>query len=237
MLIFAVIVALFFISPKAEADIYKYVDTDGVTHFTNAPAHIDASYKKVMTERDRVSYTHKGKYLSTGKRSDYNNLVQSKSRQYNMDPNLVKAVIKAESNWNPKAVSRKGAMGLMQLMPSTAYNLSVGNSFDPEENVDGGIRYLKYLIEKFDGNLTLALAAYNAGPKAVERYGTVPPIAETHQYVKKVLTLYGGKTEVATDSRTHRRIRQPIYKIIFEDGTVLFTNTPLAYQELKPSKM
>jgi soluble lytic murein transglycosylase-like protein len=113
----------------------------------------------------------------------------------------------------------------MQLMPSTANDMNVHNPFNPEENIEGGIKYLKYLLERFNGDLTLALAAYNAGPKTVEKFGLVPPITETRQYVSKVLSLYNGKmTSLAEDEQTEKK-PDPIYKIILEDGTVLFTNS------------
>ncbi|HYA26696.1 MAG TPA: lytic transglycosylase domain-containing protein, partial [Thermodesulfovibrionales bacterium] len=121
-----------------------------------------------------------------------------------------------------------GAMGLMQLMPTTANDLDVRNPFDPEENIDGGSRYLKYLIEKFKGDLTLALAAYNAGPKAVEKAGSVPQITETKHYVKKVLSLYNGKTLLPLSPGVTSIVSksEAIYKISADDGSILFTNSP-----------
>jgi soluble lytic murein transglycosylase-like protein len=107
-----------------------------------------------------------------------------------VDHALVKAVIKAESNFNSKAVSRKGAKGLMQLMPRTASSLQVSDCFHPEDNIDGGVRYLRYLMNVYDGNLPLALAAYNAGEKAVARYRGIPPYAETKTYVRRVMRYY-----------------------------------------------
>jgi soluble lytic murein transglycosylase-like protein len=158
-------------------------------------------------------------------------VVDEKARLHNVDPQLVKAVIRAESNWNPDAVSPKGALGLMQLMPSTAALLGVANAFDPFDNIDGGVRYLKHLIDRFNGNLVLALAAYNAGPNLVEKKGAVPSIPETVAYVKRVMQYYNGAPWIALDSNSQeiqREIKQEfkkIKKVVLEDGTMLFTNS------------
>ncbi|MDH5202992.1 MAG: lytic transglycosylase domain-containing protein, partial [Nitrospirota bacterium] len=160
--------------------------------------------------------------------SDYHGIIHEKATKYSLDPSLIKAVIKAESNWNERAVSRKGAMGLMQLMPTTANEMDVRNPFNPEENIEGGTRYLRYLLEKYNGDLTLALAAYNAGPKRIDTYGTVPPIAETRQYINRVLSLYNGRHTYVFDGETAKQKRpEPIYKVVLQDGTTLFTNSPL----------
>jgi soluble lytic murein transglycosylase-like protein len=123
---------------------------------------------------------------------DVDAAIEKAAAQHNVDPNLVRAVIKVESNFNPNAVSRKGAMGLMQLMPSTARSLNVSNPFDPEQNVDAGVRHLKKLMESYGGDVKLTLAAYNAGAGAVARSAGVPHYAETRDYVKKITQLYYG---------------------------------------------
>lgn len=205
------------------ADIYKYVDENGVVHFTNIPS--GKGYKKIMSE----GYRHKDKKIHITNPADYHQIINSKSKEYNIEPSLVRAVIKAESNWDSMAVSQNGAMGLMQLMPLTAKDMDIKNPFNPEENIDGGIKYLRYLLDKFNGDLTLALAAYNAGPKTVEKFGSIPPIPETQQYVKRVLSIYNNHNDSSGTSTI-------IYKIIYNDGTILYTNTPLLYEGSKLSR-
>jgi soluble lytic murein transglycosylase-like protein len=136
--------------------------------------------------------------------------IDASANRHGVDPNLVRAIIQVESNFNPHAVSRKGAMGLMQLMPTTARSMNVNNAFDPNQNVDAGVRHLKTLLQNYNGNLELSLAAYNAGSGAVNRNGGVPPYRETRDYVKKITSLYNGgsglshRILVSRDSEGHR---------------------------------
>jgi hypothetical protein len=220
---------LFSAAATSWADIYRYVDENGVVCYTDAP--LNKKAEKVLKTEPSVLQSDRRASASAGSR-DYQSIVADKASKYEIDPSLLHAVIKTESNGNRWAVSRKGAMGLMQLMPTTASDLAVRNPFDPEENIDGGTRYLKYLIDRFNGDLTLALAAYNAGPKAVEKKGAVPQITETKQYVKKVLSLYNGRTVLPVSSSASvvpsgEPKTEAIYKVLTEDGTVLFTNSPL----------
>lgn len=172
----------------AMADIYKYEDNDGVVHFTDAPT--DRRFKIFMRDIQRDKRLRTTFKLSGCARDpkEFENIINSCALQYGVNKALVKAVIHAESGYNPTAVSRKGAKGLMQLMPKTAQDLKVTDSFDPSDNIRGGVRYLKFLLDTFKGDESLALAAYNAGLTNVSRYGGIPPFEETRNYVSKVLS-------------------------------------------------
>lgn len=149
-------------------------------------------------------------------------MIREVSARYNVDPALVRAVIETESNWNSSAVSRKGALGLMQLVPGTARQLGVNNAFDPKQNLDGGVRYLHSLLERYNGDLDRALAAYNAGPGAVDRAGGVPRYRETREYVQKVTDSY---FRPGSDRLAHAYdAPRPIYRTVADDGRVVFTN-------------
>jgi hypothetical protein len=168
----------------AHADIYKYVDKEGVLHLTNTPTDHNAKYVMIMKEK-RILFRPN---IDVNK---YDDLITKAANKFKLDSALIKAVIKAESNFNHRAVSPVGAQGLMQLMPKTASDLKVEDSFHPEKNIEGGARYLRYLLNTYKGDLTLALAAYNAGEKAVAKYNyNVPPYRETQNYVKRVFSFY-----------------------------------------------
>ena len=141
--------------------------------------------------------------------------------RHNVDPNLVRAVVKVESNFNSNAVSRKGAMGLMQLMPQTARQLNVKNPFDPEQNVDAGVRHLKQLLESYDGDVNLTLAAYNAGSGAVARSAGVPHFAETQNYVRRITNLYYGGFDFSTSgaSRDPVRVQRDARGVLYISNT------------------
>jgi soluble lytic murein transglycosylase len=171
----------------AGADIYRYVDPDGVVHFSNAPP--DGKYEVYLREAPKV---RPALPLAGSPPMDewMTNYADRYARAHNLSPALVRAIIKAESNGQRKAVSRKGAKGVMQLMPFTSKRLNVSDPFDPIENIEGGVRYIKELLATFDGDLTNTIAAYNAGPAAVKKYRGIPPYQETRQYVRRVMELY-----------------------------------------------
>jgi soluble lytic murein transglycosylase-like protein len=173
-----VLVFIFFPS-SVLADIYRYVDKDGVWHFTNIKS--DARYRLFIRGVRKSS----SEYIR-----DFEEIISQASIQFKIEPSLLKAVIKAESDFDHRAVSPKGAQGLMQLMPQTADHMEVNDPFDPEENIFGGTRYLSILLKRFKNNKELALAAYNAGPEKVDSCKGVPPITETKTFVKRVLYYY-----------------------------------------------
>ena len=154
---------------------------------------------------------------------DIDAAIDQAAARHNVDPNLVRSVIKVESNFNPNAVSRKGAMGLMQLMPATARSLNVSNPFDPQQNVDAGVRHLKKLLESYGGNVRLSLAAYNAGAGAVARSAGVPHFAETQNYVRRITNLYAGGGEGGT--RVVFAVHEPVRVERDERGVLHMSNT------------
>ncbi len=164
------------IAKPAGADIYRFVDEDGVIHFSNVPTHY--RYRLYISEANVDYKTYFDRY---------DRIIHQAARQHGVESSLIKAVIRAESDFDKNAVSKKGAQGLMQLMPETAKELAVKNSFDPNENIRAGVRYLKRQLHNFRNDVPLALAAYNAGENAVRRYGRIPPYKETRTFVDRVL--------------------------------------------------
>jgi Transglycosylase SLT domain len=162
---------------------------------------------------------------SSPKLMQIESIVRRVASQYQIDPKLVRAIIRAESDFDPRAVSSKGAMGLMQLIPSTAQRFGVGNPFDPKQNIEGGVSYLKYLLKLFGGNLPLSLAAYNAGENSVIRSGGIPAIPETEHYVRKVTRLYHSPiSSSAVQADSPASGVAPIYRYVDSAGVVHFTN-------------
>lgn len=179
------IISLFLCPTVISADIYRHVDKDGVVHFTNTPG--DAKGQLYLREAPKAPLSR----TSSGKPEAWMmEYADRYSRAHNLPPALIKAIIRAESNGEPYAVSPKGAQGVMQLMPFTARQMNVSDPFDPVENIEGGVKYLKELLGTFGGNLAHAVAAYNAGPAAVKKYGGIPPYNETRLYVKRVMNYY-----------------------------------------------
>ena len=181
---------LFLLTSPSFAGIYRYVDENGVIYFTNCPR--DPKFKLYIREsKDDVGDDNHSSSASYIKDSNqYDSVISEFSKKYQVDFALIKAIIRAESGFNPFAVSRKGARGLMQLMPETALRMNVSNIFNPRENIEGGVRYFKYLLSLFDNDLRLSLAAYNAGENVVGELRSIPPYRETIDYVKKVLSYY-----------------------------------------------
>ena len=178
--LFSVAAALLLNALPSQADVYQYIDANGTISLTNVPN--DPRYRRVIAELPRSRTV-----ISDG---ELEPVIARHSRAHRLHPALIRAVIKTESDFDPQAVSRAGAIGLMQLMPQTAVRLDVRDSYNPDENIGGGTKYLRQLLDRFNGNLPLALAAYNAGEHTVERYQGLPPIPETRQYVQKVLRYY-----------------------------------------------
>jgi soluble lytic murein transglycosylase-like protein len=196
-------------SSSARAAIYRYVDREGVVHFTNTPPAAGARPYEYNPSADDAGFGGAApalKFANTprmwepaplnNRTSRYDDLLAAAARRYRLPFALVKAVTAAESGFRPEVVSRAGACGLMQLMPVTAREMGVKDVFNPEQNIQGGARYLRLLINSFGGDVKLAVAAYNAGPHVVKRVMRVPEIPETKRYVKTVLRLYRAYRQV-----------------------------------------
>jgi hypothetical protein len=218
-----VIIALplmLFVGPAAAAEgdrLYYYVSGDRVV-FTNTPSRGDVRSVPGM----QISNT---RFTATLPSTPYDPYIELVAAETGLSPSLIKAVALVESGFDPEAVSPKGAQGLMQLMPATAAELGVRNAFDPLENLRAGARYLRSMLDQFDDNLNLALAAYNAGPSAVRRHGGVPAYRETREYVSKVRNKLGqgSRSSGATAQEAFREAR-PVRMLRQDDGSLLLAN-------------
>jgi soluble lytic murein transglycosylase-like protein len=192
--ILALLGAIAAAAPAAADDVYSFIDSDGVIHVTNVPQ--DPRYHRVRQKSQpgglhRIALNGRAPPLFLRRTTIYDEHLRAAAEKYRLPLPLLKAVMAVESNFNPAAVSDKGAAGLMQLMPATARDMYVADLYDPQQNIEGGARYLRHLHDQFGNDLEKVLAAYNAGPEAVRRSrGAVPPFPETQAYVRKVLSLY-----------------------------------------------
>jgi soluble lytic murein transglycosylase-like protein len=220
--------AVFFAScfaKNADAQIAKVLDDTGHQFFVNAepPAKLAATKPRTnIYMPSETSFTGRNRPAMEIGRDGVEKLVREAADRHRVDPALVRAVIETESNWNPKAWSHKGAGGLMQLIPTTAQRWGAYDVFDPQQNIDAGVKHLKWLLERYNGNLDLALAAYNAGEGAVDRVHGVPAYRETQNYVQKVQNAYfrpgsGRLADAYVNSHA-------IHKDVTSDGRIIFTN-------------
>jgi len=177
------LVILLVVGLPVQADIYRYIDENGVMHFTNTPTSSIKKFKVYLKEKPGGIQ----QYHSSEK---YDNLISDASERHGVSFPLLKAIIKAESDFDPHVVSKKGATGLMQIMPQNFKPLGIRDPFDPWQNINAGALYFKQMYDRFKGKLALSLAAYNAGPTAVDRYKTIPPYEETEEYVRRVMKYY-----------------------------------------------
>jgi soluble lytic murein transglycosylase-like protein len=225
--LFAAIIAVSIPSRIFCQALYSYLDESGVQHFTNIPP-VKRVWNLKVTGSEPAAAIQP--VVVNQKSEPFVPIIEKYARDYQLDPSLIHSIIKAESNFNPKAVSSKGAQGLMQLMPATAARLGVNNSFDPEQNIRGGVRHFRWLMDNFNNNLDLSLAAYNAGENLVQRLGRVPEIKETREYVRKITTQYDKKQLTAQTAQTAQNDKHsqaaPTYRYVDEMGVLHITNVP-----------
>jgi len=211
----------------ANAQIAKVVDDSGRHFWVNAepPATLklaSAKSSKSIFMAEQASFTGRGRAAFGVDRDGVERIVRETAERHRIDPALVRAVIETESGFNPAAKSRKGAIGLMQMMPATAQRFGVNDAWSPQQNVDGGVRYLKTLLTRYDGNLDLALAAYNAGEGAVDRAHGIPAFRETRDYVQKVQNAYFRPGSGRLDGLWINP--RAIQKTVDPNGRIIFTN-------------
>jgi soluble lytic murein transglycosylase-like protein len=217
-------------APSANAQaLYSYIDADGVRVLTNiAPVQPVQGMKVTGTPEPALDASPEN---TTTYR--YDSLIEKYASVYGLDPFLVRSVIATESGFNEKAVSSKGAQGLMQLMPATASRLGVKNSFDPEQNIQGGTKHLRNLLDTFNNDLPLSLAAYNAGENLVQRLGRIPDIKETHDYVRQVTQQYQNQREQETTKVAPMQQLAPAFSFRDTHGILHLTNIPSAEVSMK----
>jgi len=217
---------LAFSAKPANAQITKVTDDSGRRFFINAnpprPAKLTATKHTNIYLPAQVSFTGRGRPEMNIDRDGVEKIVREAADRHRMDPALVRAVIQTESNWNPKAYSHKGAGGLMQLIPTTAQRFGAYDLFDPQQNVDAGVKYLRTLLERYNGNLEMALAAYNAGEGAVDRVHGIPSFRETRDYVLRVQNAYfspgsGRMSDAFVNPHA-------IHRDVTPEGRIIFTN-------------
>lgn len=208
-------VILLSMSVPSQAQITSYVDEHGKVVYVNGDSPKRNGEGTISSSSPAQSANAPGDHLDQ--------IVQQAAERHNLDPALVKAVISTESGWNPTAISRKGAVGLMQLIPETAERFGVGNAFDPAQNVEGGTSYLKELLDHYNGDLTKSLAAYNAGQRAVDQSGGIPAYPETARYVQKVTDAY-FRPSSGRDPSLWSKPKAPIRQEVDSNGRIIFTN-------------
>ncbi len=188
------LVLLFSVCPSAYADVYRYKDEKGVWHFSNMRSNshyrLYRSSSSKRSAKKHISHKSAKKHIPYKNVEKYNDYILLASKLFSVEQTLIKAIIKAESNFDCRAVSSKGAQGLMQLMPGTVDEMEVKDPFDPKENIVGGTKYVSLLLKRFKNDKTLALAAYNAGPTVVASRNEIPPFPETRTFVKRVMRYY-----------------------------------------------
>jgi hypothetical protein len=220
LIFLAAVTVVLLSAASAGAETYQFVAPDGTVHFTNAPG--DPRYRRMAGVPATSSGTAEGFFRmpATVAGASLTDTIREAALRYGVPEQIVAAVIRVESGFNIRAVSRKGARGLMQLMPGTAAILGVRDSFDPAENIDGGVRHLRGLLDRYGNNLPFALAAYNAGEGAVNAHGGIPPYPETQAYVGRILAILGGDSVVGSAGFGSS------YRYVATDGAVVYTNIP-----------